>query len=276
VSTAADRTSRSRMAFLSMLSIVYIYPFIFLASTAVRTQEDYISNPLGLPRSLTTENLKYAWDGANIDAALIASGISVGLSVVILVLASSAAAYWFLRHPGRWSRILMLTLFALWAVPFIVYVVPLYVLLAHAHLLNSLVVLAFIYAAMNIPFGVYLLHSYYVRGIPQEVLEAAEVDGASTLRIYVSVILPLGRPAMSTLAALGFVWSWGDLLASAFVMQDPQKYTLTLAASTLVTRTSASVQPSAAAALISLAPVLLVFLFAQRGISRGFSAGAGK
>jgi ABC-type glycerol-3-phosphate transport system permease component len=264
------------MAFLSMLSIVYIYPFIFLASTAVRTQEDYISNPLGLPRSLTTENLKYAWDGANIDAALIASGISVGLSVVILVLASSAAAYWFLRHPGRWSRILMLTLFALWAVPFIVYVVPLYVLLAHAHLLNSLVVLAFIYAAMNIPFGVYLLHSYYVRGIPQEVLEAAEVDGASTLRIYVSVILPLGRPAMSTLAALGFVWSWGDLLASAFVMQDPQKYTLTLAASTLVTRTSASVQPSAAAALISLAPVLLVFLFAQRGISRGFSAGAGK
>lgn len=276
MSRTANRTSAPRMATLVLLAVPFLYPFFFLASTALRTERDYLSDPLGIPQALTSDNLKYAWDGANIDKALVASSISVGLSVVILVIASAAAAYWFLRHPGKVARITMLSLFAFWAVPFIVYAVPLYVLLAEYKLLNNLVVLAFIYAAMNVPFGVYLLHSYYQRGIPSDVLEAAAVDGASTLRTFLSVVLPLGRPAMSTLAALGFVWCWGDLLAAAFVMQDPEKYTLTLAASTLVTRNDASVQPSAAAALISLAPVLIVFLFAQRGISRGFSAGTGK
>src|SRR5687768_16736060 len=110
MSSAVGGTSRSRMTFLIVLSIAYIYPFIFLASTALRTPADYVNNPLGLPRELTTENLEYAWDGANIDVALIVSSISVGLSVVILVLTSAAAAYWFLRHPGRWSRLLMLSL----------------------------------------------------------------------------------------------------------------------------------------------------------------------
>lgn len=274
--STAQRTSAPRMLFLVVLALPFIYPFVFLASTALRTQDDYLNSPLGIPRHFTAQNLQFAWKGANIDAALVASALSVGLGVVILVIGSAGCAFWFLLHRGKIARTLMLSIFALWAVPFIVYAVPLYVMLADVGWLNNLVTLAFIYAAMNIPFGIYLLHSYYLRGIPAEVLEAAAVDGASTIRTFFNIVLPLGRPAMGTLAALGFVWCWGDLLTAAFVMQDPTKYTLTLAASTLVTRNDASVQPAAAAALISIIPVLVVFLFAQKGISRGFSAGAVK
>lgn len=276
MSASRHRTSVPRMVLLTALSVPFLYPFLFLTLTALRTTDDYLRNPLGLPTTVTVDNLTTAWVNANIGSALVASAISVGLSVIILVSVSAAAAFWFLRHTGRAPRGLMYGMFAFWAVPFIVFAIPLYVMLARTGLLNNLFVLAVVYATLNVPFGTYLLHSYLVRGIPAEVLEAAQIDGASTWRTFTSIVLPLARPAVATLAALGFVWCWGDLIVSAFLMQDPAKYTLTLAASTLTTRTDMNLQAGAAAALISIIPVGVVFLFAQRSISQGFSAGAGK
>jgi ABC-type glycerol-3-phosphate transport system permease component len=211
---------------------------------------------------------------ADLGRALLNSAFTVTLSILILVPVCSAAAFWFLRHDGRLTRLLMYGLFAFWSVPFIVYAVPLYVGVSRLHLLDNLVVLSVLYATVNMPFGVYLLHSYYQKGIPPECLESAAIDGASTMRTLMSIVIPLSKPAIGTLAALSFVWVWGDLIIAAFMMQTSEKFTMTLASATLVTQQENNLLESAGAALMALIPVLAVFLLAQRAISRGTTTGA--
>lgn len=261
---------------MTAFAIPFVYPFVFLVSVAFKTPADYNANQLGLPREITLDNLEFAWKQANLGQAMFNSMYSVGLSVLILVPISAMGGYWALRHQGRIGRSTVGVLFALWAIPFIVYALPFYIMAARSGLLNNLALLGLLYATLNIPFGVYLMYSYYQRGVPAELLESAAVDGAGTWRTFQSLVLPLGRPALGTLAALGFIWSWGDLIIAAFLLQDNESYTTTLAAAGLVGRYDASVQPSAAAALLSMLPLLLVFLVAQRAIAGGFTAGVGK
>ena len=263
-----------RTAILVLLAIPVLYPFVFLASTAFKTPQDYANNQLGLPTAWTLDNLRNAWVDADLGRALLNSAFTVTLSILILVPVCSAAAFWFLRHDGRLTRLLMYGLFAFWSVPFIVYAVPLYVGVSRLHLLDNLVVLSVLYATVNMPFGVYLLHSYYQKGIPPECLESAAIDGASTMRTLMSIVIPLSKPAIGTLAALSFVWVWGDLIIAAFMMQTSEKFTMTLASATLVTQQENNLLESAGAALMALIPVLAVFLLAQRAISRGTTTGA--
>jgi multiple sugar transport system permease protein len=261
-----------------MLAIVipFVYPFVFLVSTSLKTSGDYQAHQLGLPRHVTFDNISFAWQSASLGQAMLNSAFAVCLSVVILVPVSAAGGFWAVRHQGRMARLSLALLFSLWAVPFIVYAVPFYVMAARLHALNSLTVLGVLYAAVNIPFGVYLMQAYYQQGLPPELLEAAALDGATTWRTFRHIVVPLGRPALGTLAALGFVWCWGDLVMAAFLMQQASSYTVPVAAATLASRFDARIQPTSAAALISLLPLLLVFLFAQRAISRGLTAGAVK
>ena len=269
-----SRISIPRTAILVLLALPFLYPFVFLASTAFKTPQDYANNQLGLPTSWTLDYLQNAWEEADLGRALLNSAFTVTLATLILVPVCSAAAFWFLRHAGRLSRLLMYGLFAFWSVPFIVYAVPLYVGVSRLHLLDNLVVLAVLYATVNMPFGVYLLHSYYQRGIPPECLDSAAVDGASTMRTLMSIVIPLAKPAIGTLAALTFVWVWGDLIMASFMLQSSDKFTVTLAAATLVTQQDNNLLASAGAALMALLPVLVVFLLAQRAISRGLTGGA--
>jgi ABC-type glycerol-3-phosphate transport system permease component len=158
----------------------------------------------------------------------------------------------------------------------VIWIVPLFLLMTRLGLTDNLVVLGVVYGALIAPFGLYLMHTHYKDGIPFEVREAAAVDGASTWQQLLHILLPLSKPALAALGALSFVWSWGDLLLAVVMLQDSSRWTLTVAASTLVSRFDAAIQQQAAAALVSIAPLLIVFLGAQRAIARGLTAGIGK
>jgi ABC-type glycerol-3-phosphate transport system permease component len=108
------------------------------------------------------------------------------------------------------------------------------------------------------------------------VLEAAEVDGASSLRQFVRLVVPLSRPALATLAALVFVWSWSDLLISVILIQDANRRTIVPATALLADRYFSDIPSQAAAVLIGLVPMLFVFLVGQRYLKRGIMAGVGK
>lgn len=268
--------SYPRTAMVAVATIPFIAPFLFLASTALRTRADYIRDPVGVPGDLTLSHIRFAWDTANLGHAALNSLITVVVSASVLTLTSIAAAYWFLRHSSRLSRGLLVLMVSLWVIPFVIYLLPLFVMLSDAGLTDNLFVLGVVYAATNLPFGVFFMYTYLLHGFPKEVRDAAQVDGASRVREFLFVVLPLSRPALGTLAALGVVWTWGDLLLALVLLQSDGNYTLTVAASALVTRTDAGVQEGAAAALIAISPVLIVFLVAQRAIARGFTAGIGK
>jgi raffinose/stachyose/melibiose transport system permease protein len=269
----SQSTSRARLAILTVAALPFLYPFYFLLCTALRPEADFLQNPLGLPTHLTTTSLRTAWDQATIFQSTINSLIAVGTSVVVLLVVSALAAHWFLLHRSRMASMVLATICALWVLPYVIYVIPLFVELHRLGLINRLWVLGFVYAALNVPFAVGFLYAYLLRGVPPEILEAARIDGASDRQLFVSLVLPLARPALAAVAALSFVWSWGDLLVSLILVQTPQDYTLTVSTATLVTQFDNHPQEVAAAALMSILPVFIVFLVAQRYIRRGMTAG---
>jgi ABC-type glycerol-3-phosphate transport system permease component len=271
------RTSRRvKVGVLLAACVPFLYPFFFMFSTALRPSEDYLDSRLGLPTSLTLEHMTYALDNAELGRGLLNSLIAVGSGVLIVVAVSAPAAYWFLRHSGRVAKVVMGAVLSLWIVPYVVYIIPLFVMLSDAGLTDNLIVLGIVYGAINVPFGLYLLYAYFRDGIPGEILQAAEVDGATPWQIFHRIVLPLSRPALATLAALAFVWTWGDLIISLILIQSSDRFTLTVAASTLAGRFDSEPQANAAAALIALLPILVVFLVAQRAIRSGLTAGFGK
>lgn len=265
-----------RTAFVVLLAIPFIYPFAFLIMTAVKSQREYVLNPVGWPHSPTGENFSYAWNAAHLGHAMVNSVIAVSTGVVVACGLGAAAAFWFRRHTGWYAKILLIVMIGAQVLPWTLWLIPFFINLSNWHLTNNLVVLGVVYGALNGPFATWLMWSFYRQGIPGEVLEAAEVDGAGVIQQFARVVLPLSIPGLATVAALTFVFMWGELLFAVILMQDTSKLTLTAAAAALVGQFNPAIQATAAAALVAIAPMLIVFAVAQRAIMRGITAGVGK
>lgn len=278
LSRASRRSSWSplRTLIAVLLAIPFLYPFVFMALTAARTTEDYVAAPTGWPKDWTLDFFGEAWTRADLGDAMINSVIAVGVGVLVCVGVSLAGAFWFLRHRGRWATVLLGMIGGVWVVPFVVYIIPMFTFVSSMGLADNLIVLGVIYAAANAPFALYLISSFLRSGLPLELLEAAEVDGASLRSQFLRIVVPLARPAIGTAVALGFLFMWGDLLFAVVLMNDVKDMPVTAAASTLVGRYELPVQLNTAGALLAVLPVLAVFGFAQRAIVRGFTSGIGK
>jgi len=268
--------SRLRLTLVVCASVPFVFPFLFMISTATRPKQDYLKNPTAFPTALTKSHLDYAWNTAGLGRGLVNSLIVAVVSASVLALISLLGAFWFIRHAGRIANAIFVVLVSMWIVPWVVWVLPMFVGLSDLGLSNNLIVLGIVLAGINAPFGLYFVTAYLRGGTPPELFDAARADGATTLQQFRMVVLPLSRPALGTVAALGFVWAWGDLFVSLILLQDPNKYTQTVAAAGLASMYNANVQETAAAALLSMLPLLLVFGLAQRSIVRGFTAGVSK
>jgi ABC-type glycerol-3-phosphate transport system permease component len=269
--------------FAALLIVPFAYPLIFLVATALRSSSAYNSSPLGFSGLATFSHVTYAWNAGSLGQGAVHSLIAVSIGVVLCIVLSSSAAYWFFRHQGVVAKILFGLLFIGWVVPFAVYLLPFYLELVKRGLTNNLVILGVSYAAIYIPFSTFFLVSYLRQALPREILEAASVDGASLFRQWVRIVIPISKPALATLAALTFVWMWGDLIVAVVLLgSDPPRFTIVLALNTLVDATVGAggspntVQTVAAATLISLLPMLSVIYLAQRAIVRGFGTGGVK
>jgi ABC-type glycerol-3-phosphate transport system permease component len=274
--TSRWRWSPLRVVVVALATIPFLFPFWILLATALKPLPEFQEDPISWPDHPTTGNLSAAWTEADLGPALLNSVIAVTVGVIVTAAISAAAAFWFLRHTGRLARVLRVSLIGTMAIPPPIFIIPLFVLLADWRATNDLVVLGLVYAAWNAGFGIYLMYAYYRGAIPAEVLEAAEVDGASSLRQFVRLIVPLSRPALATLAALVFVWSWSDLLISVILIQDAERRTIVPATALLADRYFSDIPSQAAAVLIALIPMLVVFLVGQRYLKRGIMAGVGK
>lgn len=259
-----------RTGLAALLTIPFLVPFFFLLTVSLRTPEDYRQNPVALPSSLTFDNVVDAWERADLGPALLNSLITSVVGVVVACLLSMSAAFWFTTRRGRGADRIRWAMVAGYAFPAVIWLIPLFVIFARNELTNDLVVLGMIYGVSNVPFGVYMVYAFYRQVLRSEIMDAAAIDGASTLARFRWIAVPLARPAVAALAALVFVWSFGDLLFAVTLLQDASKWTVPIAAATLVSSQTITVQAQAAAALVALAPSLVVVLVAQRALVRGF------
>jgi ABC-type glycerol-3-phosphate transport system permease component len=270
------RDSNTRRTLLLMLAMIpFLYPFLFLIGTSVKTNEQFAESQTGLPTSVTLENFEQAWTLADLGTAMTNSIVAVGIAVVATVTVSALGAFWFMRHEGRVANGLRWALIALMAIPLPVFIIPLFLQLSGRDLTDNLIVMGLVYAGWNSTFGLYLTYSYF-KSLPSEVLEAARMDGASLWQQLRYVLVPLSRPMLVTLAVFTFIWSWSDLLAAVVIVQEPDKRLLVPATALLSDIHTGNIPRSTAALVIALVPMLLVFLLGQRALVRGILSGVGK
>ena len=245
-------------------------------------------NAITAPLDFTIENYETVLDRRGMGRAFVNSLLITAPTTVLVLLVASLAAYAFawMRFPGR--NTLFLLVVALLVVPLQMTLIPLLRLYTEVTIgpeipviggnifgVSSFPGLWLAHAGFGLPFAVYLLRNFF-GGLPRELLEAAYIDGASDLRVFFTIILPLSVPALAALAIFQFLWVWNDLLVALIFLGDPDLAPMTLRITNLVSSFGSNYQLLTAAAFISMVVPLLIFFGLQRYFVNGLLAGSVK
>ena len=228
---------------------------------------------LSSPSLATLDNYRELLDNEAITSAIWTTlWIALGATILPIAVAAMAAyAFAWLEFPGRdW---LFIVVVALLVVPIQMALIPIFSLYNNLGLFDTIPGLVLFHTAFGLPFAIFLLRNFFI-GIPRDLLEAARIDGASEFRIFFRVILPLGLPAIASLAIFQFLWVWNDLLVALTFARDTQP--ITVAIFSQMRQFSANIELIAPAAFISLAIPLVVFFLFQRYFVQGLLAGSVK
>jgi putative chitobiose transport system permease protein len=251
---------------LSGIALVTLAPLLWLSSTALKSASENVfqSPPQLLPNSPTLDNFVEVFGSSNFGQALWNSGVVAIASVVCNLLFCSLAAYPLARLQFKGRQIIWAVILSTLMIPFQIVMIPLYIITVQLGLVNNY--LGIILPNIVSAFGIYLLRQAF-QGVPQELEEAARIDGCSELGIWWNIMIPAIRPALITLSIFVFIGAWSDFLWPLIVIQDDRYYTLPLAVAKLSTGAFGSNwRLIAAGAISSIAPVLLLFLFVQKYI----------
>jgi ABC-type glycerol-3-phosphate transport system permease component len=261
-----------QQALLIVASLVALFPLWFMVWTAVRSQEDYFRSPLGWPQEIHWDNFSNAIS-ENIGRWIVNSAIVTVGAVVLVTVVSVPAAYAFVRLPFKGSELLLRFFVFLMVVPPIVMLLPLFSLMNTLGRVNHFDSVVLAYAGLMFPFSVFMMVRY-IETIPQELYEAAFVEGASHLRILWSIVVPLLVPALLTLGIVNALWAWNELLIAVVMLQREESRTLQAGLALLKGKNTMDIPLVMAGATISAIPLLLLYLFGQRVFMRGLLAGA--
>lgn len=261
--------------FLIVLGFVFIIPMVWALSSSFKRRSDLFASPPQLwPSPFTLENYQillstqpfWTWFATSVIVALV--------STVVTVFVCSLAGYGFAKFEFRGKGILFDTMFSSLAVPFVVIVVPLFILLSRTGLSNP-------YFALIVPwvapaFGIFMMRQFVEQSIPDELLQAARVDGASEFRIFFSIVFPLLRPAIGALAVWNFLNSYNSFLWPLVVVSSPDYYTLPLGLQAIFGAEGRQYNLVLAGSVLAAVPSLVVFFLLRKQLVSGLTAGAVK
>ncbi|MCX4790117.1 carbohydrate ABC transporter permease [Streptomyces sp. NBC_01221] len=275
------RTSRSARAgqYVALLGylVFLVFPFLWLISTAFKPARELGSlHPTWIPEHPTLDNFRAAFDEQPLLQAAINSLIVALCAAVVAVLVATPMAYVTARHRSRLSTATTGWVVVSQAFPFVLLIIPLFLVLKNLHLINTLWGLAMVYVVWALPFALWMLTGY-VRAVPAELEEAAAVDGAGRLRTLVSVTAPLLAPGIVATALFAFITAWNEFFFALVLLKTPEKQTLPVVLTHFLgAEGAADLGPLAAAAFLVTLPSLVVFALIQRRITGSMLAGAVK
>ncbi|MDJ0661707.1 MAG: carbohydrate ABC transporter permease [Crocosphaera sp.] len=247
---------------LSVIAIAMLFPLLWLLSTAFKSPTEDIFTTW-FPTQPTWENFLIVWKSYPFGKYLGNSTLIAVLTVGLNLLFCSLAAYPLARL-NFWGRdSIFAAVIATIMIPFQIVMIPLYILTVQLGLRNTY--LGVIFPSLASAFGIFLLRQAF-QGVPKELEEAARIDGCSELGIWWHIMLPSIRPALVTLAIFVFIGSWSDFLWPLIVLDRPEYYTLPLGVAKLASALDLDWRLIAAGSIISIVPVVLLFVFLQRYI----------
>ena len=262
---------------LVVVGLIWLVPTIGLFLTSLLSAEDYLEGGwwqfFSEPSKFTFDNYSAIFENEAITSSLVTTiWIAIGGTLLpIIVGALAGYAFAWLEFPGRdWLFVIVI---ALLVVPLQMALIPMFRLYETFGINDTVIALVLFHTAFGLPFAIFLLRNFFI-GIPKDLLEAARIDGASEIRIFLRLILPHGLPAIASLAIFQFLWTWNDLLVALVFGRETQP--ITVAIYSQLAAFGTNIEIIAPATFVSLVIPLIVFFAFQRYFVQGLLAGSVK
>ncbi|MBN8943780.1 MAG: carbohydrate ABC transporter permease [Rhizobiales bacterium] len=266
----------SRGALALVLGLYTIYtlgPFLWLASMSVRTTAEISADHYAWPKPFHWGQFRTAWVDSDFATYFWNSTVVVVGAVAIVTLIGAAAAHALARYRFRGNRWIYAILFSSIIFPPQITLISLYQILVDYGLYNSLLGLTLVYVSLQLPLTVYLLEGFFAR-IPQDLFDAAKIDGYGDLEIFRRIVLPIGMPAIATTLILNFIQLWNEFLFAVVLITDPDKRTLPIGIRAFMGDHFQDIGMIATGVMISVIPVIVAYVFFSEKLIRGMTAGA--
>jgi raffinose/stachyose/melibiose transport system permease protein len=272
--SAAARSRRVKIVsylILGFLAVFYLWPLIMLISTSLKPLNEYLKNPAGLPTAPTLANYAEAWELANFPRYLLNSALYTPTATAIFIVSSLFVAFPIARDYFKGSNIILtLYVIALFLPPALI---PQFQLILNLGLYNTRP--GYILLFLVNPIGMIIIVNY-IKSIPRELDEAAAVDGAGYLRYVLMIIFPLIRPAVATVTVLHAIGIWNEVILPTIYLTNADLYPITRGLIVFEGVYGSNWPGIAAAVLMLMLPLLVLFMFLQRYIIGGLTSGAVK
>jgi raffinose/stachyose/melibiose transport system permease protein len=258
-----------------LLLIFTLGPIAVLIFNSLKSNQELGTNPIGLPSVVHIENYMNAWIQGGFDVTMTNSLIYVVCTVVGVLLLGGMAAYSLARLDPPGGGLYMIYMLTLSALPFWLYVIPLFILWRNLNLLNSRLGIVIMYIAINSPFAIFLLRSFFT-SLPRDFEDAARVDGANEWQVMTRVVVPMMWPAFLTVGLVVALGVWGEFQAALIFLQDDALLPVTTSYYNFTQRFGRDWALTSAGAVLMILPVLVVFLALQRRFVEGLTQGGMK
>ncbi|MGX6443759.1 carbohydrate ABC transporter permease [Neobacillus sp. K501] len=258
-----------------IFAILALYPLLLMIFSSFKTTIEIFQHPLALPSEWSLDTYKKLLEQIPFGSYFANSIIVSVASVLLVILFGSMASYYIARFSFKWNGALLFIFLIGMMIPIKLGIVPLYMLMKNLGLTNNLLSLVCMYTATGLPLAVLILTSFF-KTLPNELEEAARIDGATDLRILWSIIFPLMRPVLGTVMIVNFIGAWNDFFFPLIFITDDAKKTIPIGMLSLFGEHSADWSTLFAGLTLSSLPMIILFFFASKQFMEGLTAGAVK
>ena len=248
-------------------------PLSLVLVNSFKTHPEVVRNPVALPEVLDAENYTEAWQFGKFTKGFLNSALLTGTAIITALIGSSLAGYVLARKKVRVWPLIMIYFMVAMTVPIQLFLFPLYFIFVRLNLLGNVFAVGVVLAAINMPLSVFLMRSFFL-GVPAELEEAANIDGAGTLQVLRYIMLPSVSPGLITVAVIVGLQSWNEFLITSTFLQGEENFTATLGFLSMNGTYTVDQGLMMAAAVIMIAPVILFFVSIQRYFIDGLVSGA--
>jgi len=261
------------LAFVLLYSVVSGGPFVWVAIMSLRTTPEILDRPYALPSHLHFEKFADAWTRSNYGTYFWNSTIVVVTAVTLLTIIGAMLAHALARFRFRGSRLVRFVILSGLILPPQLLILSLFQILVELGLYNTLTGLIMVYVAGHLAITVYILEGFFAQ-IPQDLFDAARMDGYSDLEIFWRITLPIGAPALFTTVTLNFIMLWNEFLYAVVLLTDDDKRTLPLGIMHFMGSHQLDIGMLATGLMIAIGPVILLYGFFSEIMIKGMTAGA--
>jgi len=258
--------------FLAVMLVITIVPLLWLAVSAFKTTPELFKSPFGMPAHWSFANFTGAWDAEPL-ADFFRNSVVIAATATVVTIAVSTLAAYALRHRFKLNGPARILLSVGLLVPFTAFMTPIFYLVYHLHLYDTVWGIALVYVGTSLPVG-FLIVKGYMDTIPEEIVEAARIDGASFHGVFGRVLLPLCWPGLATAAIFLTINSWNELLFANLLSAGPSAQTIQVGILSFITSYAVNYPQAFAATVMAMAPTVVAYAFLSDRISTSMTAGS--